>query len=187
MRCSAVRSKSNLLLYAAYLSTCMEDRAWSFCVSLCMQGLGGMRMVSIEQFAESIGQMILSGHLGRTFDRVSRKIAIMSVVPVNNISIVLAASMFIVCLALQPNSTWFTVFLVFGILMCAINRLFLNAEKFLLSRDWVVVLSSGTTLSGLNATLTALDQLANVISPIVTGVLILDCLYFEIGATQSLP
>ncbi|ETN77629.1 Ferroportin1 [Necator americanus] len=50
-----------------------EDRAWSFCVSLCMQGLGGMRMVSIEQFAESIGQMILSGHLGRTFDRVSRK------------------------------------------------------------------------------------------------------------------
>lgn len=31
-------------------------------------------MVSIEQFAESIGQMILSGHLGRMFDRVSRKI-----------------------------------------------------------------------------------------------------------------
>lgn len=50
-----------------------EDRAWSFCVSLCMQALGGMRMVSIEQFAEGIGQMILSGHLGRAFDRVSRK------------------------------------------------------------------------------------------------------------------
>ncbi|RCN37113.1 hypothetical protein ANCCAN_17000 [Ancylostoma caninum] len=136
-----------------------------------MQGLGGMRMVSIEQFAESIGQMILSGHLGRMFDRVSRKMAIMSVVPVNNISIVLAASMFIVCLSVHPNSTWFTIFLVLGILMCAINRLFLNAEKFLLSRDWVVVLSSGKTLSGLNATVTALDQLANVISPIVTGVL----------------
>ncbi|KIH52459.1 hypothetical protein ANCDUO_17440 [Ancylostoma duodenale] len=110
--------------------------------------------------------MILSGHLGRMFDRVSRKI---------------------VCLSVHPNSTWFTVFLVFGILMCAINRLFLNAEKFLLSRDWVVVLSSGKTLSGeskegsLNATLTALDQLANVISPIVTGVLIF--LDFKIKVT----
>ncbi|KAK6758012.1 hypothetical protein RB195_015685 [Necator americanus] len=175
MRRLAVKSKSNLLLHAAYLSTCLEDRAWSFCISLCMQGLGGMRMVSIEQFAESIGQMILSGHLGRTFDRVSRKNAIMSVVPVNNISIVLAASMFIVCLSLQPQSAWFDVFLGFGILMCAINRLFLNAEKFLVSRDWVVVLSSGKTLSSLNATLTALDQFANVISPIITGLLVTTC------------
>ncbi|KAK6042216.1 Ferroportin1 [Cooperia oncophora] len=85
-----------------------------------MQALGGMRMVSIEQFAEGIGQMILSGHLGRVFDRISRKTAIMSVIPVNNLSIVLAAAMFI----------------------------------------------------GLNATLTALDQLTNVISPIITGVLV---------------
>ncbi|KIH53692.1 hypothetical protein ANCDUO_16174 [Ancylostoma duodenale] len=71
--------------------------------------------------------------------------------------------------------------------MCAINRLFLNAEKFLLSRDWVVVLSSGKTLSGLNATLTALDQLANVISPIVTGVLIFSYLDFKIKVTLQLP
>ncbi|WKY13801.1 hypothetical protein Q1695_004551 [Nippostrongylus brasiliensis] len=165
-------TRSNFLLYAAYLSTCMEDRAWSFCVSLCMQALGGMRMVSIEQFAEGIGQMVLSGHLGRAFDRVSRKTAIMSVIPVNNISIVLAASMFIVCLTVDPNSPWFFVFLVLGILVCAVNRLFLNAEKFLVSRDWVVVISNGETLSSLNATLTALDQLTNVISPIITGLLV---------------
>ncbi|VDP11100.1 unnamed protein product [Heligmosomoides polygyrus] len=137
-----------------------------------MQALGGMRMVSIEQFAEGIGQMILSGHLGRAFDRVSRKTAIMSVVPVNNLSIVLASSMFIVCLSVETYSPWFIVFLVLGILVCAVNRLFLNAEKFLLSRDWVVVLSDGETLSSFNATLTALDQLTNVISPIVTGVLV---------------
>uniref|UniRef100_A0A7I4Z1E1 Solute carrier family 40 member n=1 Tax=Haemonchus contortus TaxID=6289 RepID=A0A7I4Z1E1_HAECO len=167
-----IKSKSNFLLYAAYLSTCLEDRAWSFCVSLCMQALGGMRMVSIEQFAEGVGQMILSGHLGRVFDRTSRKTAIMSVVPLNNLSIVLAASMFIVCLSVEAHSPWFTTFLVLGIFTCAVNRLFLNAEKFLVSRDWVVVLSDGNTLSSLNATLTALDQLTNVISPIITGVLV---------------
>ncbi|KAK5970328.1 Solute carrier family 40 protein, partial [Trichostrongylus colubriformis] len=76
------------------------------------------------------------------------------------------------CLSLETSSPWFTVFLVLGILTCAVNRLFLNAEKFLLSRDWVVVLSDGDTLSSFNATLTALDQLTNVISPIITGVLV---------------
>ncbi|KHJ94213.1 hypothetical protein OESDEN_05857 [Oesophagostomum dentatum] len=127
-------------------------------------------MVSIEQFAESIGQMIFSGHLGRLFDRVSRKTAIMSVIPVNNFTIVLGAAMFIVCLSVQTTSAWFDVFLGLGILMCAVNRLFLNAEKFIVSRDWVVVLSQNSTLSGLNATTTSIDQLANVISPIITGV-----------------
>ncbi|WKY13800.1 hypothetical protein Q1695_004550 [Nippostrongylus brasiliensis] len=166
------RQMSKFYLYAAFVSTCMEDRAWSFCVSLSMQALGGMRMVSIEHFAEGIGQMVLSGHLGRAFDRVSRKTAIMSVVPVNNISIALAASMFIVCLTVDPNSPWYFVFLVLGILVCAINRLFLNAEKFLVSRDWVVVISNGGTLSSLNATLRALDQLTNVISPLIIGLLV---------------
>lgn len=54
---------------------------------------------------------------------------------------------FIVCLSVETYSPWFIVFLVLGILVCAVNRLFLNAEKFLLSRDWVVVLSDGETLS----------------------------------------
>ncbi|VDM82609.1 unnamed protein product [Strongylus vulgaris] len=151
-----------------------------------MQHLGGMRLVSIEQFAESIGQMIFSGHLGSVFDRISRKIAILSVIPVNNITILLGAVMFIVCLSVQIDSVMFTIFMGLGILMCAVNRLFLNAEKTLLSRDWVVVITDGDTLSGwliefllvvftleffkgLNAMLTSLDQLANVISPIVTG------------------
>ncbi|VDM54333.1 unnamed protein product [Angiostrongylus costaricensis] len=138
-----------------------------------MQALGGMRMVSIEQFGEGIGQMILSGHLGRQFDRVSRKFAILTVVPVNNISITLGASAFIVCMSVQPYSVWFTSFLILGIAACAVNRLFLNAEKSLLSRDWLVVISSGGTLSSLNAAFTALDQLTNVISPIIVGVWIM--------------
>ncbi|KAE9417794.1 hypothetical protein Angca_003217, partial [Angiostrongylus cantonensis] len=172
---TVARSKTNLLLYAAYLTTCMEDRAWSFCVSLCMQALGGMRMVSIEQFAEGIGQMILSGHLGRQFDRMSRKFAILTVVPANNINITLAATAFIVCMSVQPYSAWFTSFLILGIATCAVNRLFLNAEKSLLSRDWLVVISSDETLSSLNATFTALDQLTNVISPIIVGILVTAC------------
>lgn len=50
-----------------------EDRGWSICVALCMQLFGGMRLVSIEQLLEGVGQMIVSGYLGKAFDGMSRK------------------------------------------------------------------------------------------------------------------
>uniref|UniRef100_A0A8R1DVW9 Solute carrier family 40 member n=2 Tax=Caenorhabditis japonica TaxID=281687 RepID=A0A8R1DVW9_CAEJA len=56
--------------------------------------------------------------------------------------------------------------------MCAINRLFLNAEKFITGRDWVMVLGDDSSLSNLNATLLTLDQFTNVIAPLVTGALV---------------
>ncbi|CAD6199285.1 unnamed protein product [Caenorhabditis auriculariae] len=137
-----------------------------------MQLIGGMRIVSIEQFAEGTFQMIFSGYLGKIFDRLSRKTAILTVVPINNLSICLAAGLFIVCLSVDEGSVWFPTCLALGMLVCAVNRLFLNAEKFIVGRDWVVVLGTSETLAGLNATLTTLDQFANVISPIITGALV---------------
>uniref|UniRef100_A0A1I7TSU5 Solute carrier family 40 member n=2 Tax=Caenorhabditis tropicalis TaxID=1561998 RepID=A0A1I7TSU5_9PELO len=56
--------------------------------------------------------------------------------------------------------------------MCAVNRLFLNAEKFITSRDWVMVLKEETSLSNMNATLLTLDQATNVIAPLGTGALV---------------
>ncbi|VDM67855.1 unnamed protein product [Strongylus vulgaris] len=90
-----------------------------------------------------------------------------------------------VCLSVQKDSVLFMVFLGLGILMCAVNRLFLNAEKFLVSRDWVVVISDDDTLSSLNAILTSLDQLANVISPIITGVNAFPFQYLEHGDIKA--
>ncbi|CAL2043362.1 unnamed protein product [Caenorhabditis brenneri] len=56
--------------------------------------------------------------------------------------------------------------------LCAINRLFLNAEKFIVGRDWVMVIGGDKELSKLNATLLTLDQFTNVIGPLVTGALV---------------
>ncbi|CAI5451620.1 unnamed protein product [Caenorhabditis angaria] len=166
-------SKNSLFLYAAYISTCLEDRAWSFCISLCMQMLGGMRMVSIEQLFEGLLQIALSGHLGKLFDRLSRKTAILTVVPFNNLSIVGAAALLFACLSISDLNSWlFTVLLISAMCLCAINRLFLNAEKFIVGRDWVMVIGDNGLLSNMNATLTTLDQATNVIAPILTGALV---------------
>ncbi|CAI2353690.1 unnamed protein product [Caenorhabditis sp. 36 PRJEB53466] len=165
-------SKTNIFLYCAYISTCLEDRAWSFCVSLCMDLMGGMRVVSIEQLFEGLLQMILSGYLGKHFDGLSRKRAIMTVVPLNNLSICAAAALIITCLSSDASSPVYIVCLALAMCMCAVNRLFLNAEKFITSRDWVMVLGDESSLSSLNATLLTLDQFTNVIAPLVTGALV---------------
>ncbi|PIC25538.1 hypothetical protein B9Z55_018429 [Caenorhabditis nigoni] len=165
-------SKTSIFLYCAYISTCLEDRAWSFCVSLCMDLLGGMRVVSIEQLFEGVLQMVLSGYLGKHFDGLSRKRAIMTVVPLNNLSICAAAALIITCLSIDTTSPWYIVCLVVAMCMCAVNRLFLNAEKFITGRDWVMVLGNDGTLSNMNATLLTLDQFTNVIAPLVTGALV---------------
>ena len=47
---------------------------------------------------------------------------------------------FLACINSQPGSWYFIVLLILGMGLCAVNRLFLNAEKFIVGRDWVVVL-----------------------------------------------
>ncbi|CAP22163.1 Protein CBG00805 [Caenorhabditis briggsae] len=57
-----------------------------------------------------------------------------------------------------------------SICFSAINRLFLNAERSIMSRDWIVKILDSSRLSRQNATLTSLDQLINVLAPIGIGV-----------------
>ncbi|KAF1754177.1 hypothetical protein GCK72_020737 [Caenorhabditis remanei] len=82
--------------------------------------------------------------------------------------------------------------LYLSIFLCAINRLFLNAEKSIISRDWVVALNHESALARQNATLTGFDQLLNVLSPVVVGTLITSygihqtLIIFAIGSMVSL-
>ncbi|CAL2043821.1 unnamed protein product [Caenorhabditis brenneri] len=168
----------NIFLYAAYASTCLEDRAWSFFSTIVMEILGGMYFVSISQFSESLLQMICGGALGQFIDRISRRNAIIIVILLNNFSILFSAIFLMMefkskCTGdtcklpdLHPLKLYMSIFL------CAVNRLFLNAEKSIIARDWVVAINEKNCLARQNATLTGFDQLLNVLSPIVVGTLI---------------
>uniref|UniRef100_A0A1I7TSU3 Solute carrier family 40 member n=1 Tax=Caenorhabditis tropicalis TaxID=1561998 RepID=A0A1I7TSU3_9PELO len=96
----------------------------------------------------------------------------MTVVPLNNLSICAAAALIISCLSIDASSSWYVAYLILAMCLCAINRLFLNAEKFIVGRDWVMVIGGDKELSKLNATLLTLDQFTNVIGPLVTGALV---------------
>lgn len=166
------RFKTKLLLYAVYFLTCLEDRTWAFCVAICMDLLGGMRMVSFEQFFEGIFQILLSVHLGKFFDRLSRKSAVMTVVPLNNLSICAAVGLVITCLSTDSSSSWYSIFLLLAMILCAINQLLQAAEKTIIGKDWVMVIGEKKELSTMNSTLLTVDQFTNVVGPLVMGILV---------------
>ncbi|PIC23915.1 hypothetical protein B9Z55_017445 [Caenorhabditis nigoni] len=183
-------SKKDVLLYAAYTCTCLEDRAWSFFATIVFELLGGMYFVSIAQFSESFLQMMLGGFLGQFIDRISRKHAIIIVVVLNNFSILF--SVFTLTSEYRNPSSGPPILLYLSVVLCAINRLFLNVEKSIITRDWVVTLNHKNALARQNAMLTGFDQLLNILAPVIVSTMITShgifwsLIFFAIGSMVSL-
>ncbi|GMT15277.1 hypothetical protein PFISCL1PPCAC_6574 [Pristionchus fissidentatus] len=172
------RSAQRALLYSAYVCTCLEDRGWSFAISLCMQLLGGMQLVSIEQLAEGLAQIGFSGFVGRAVDmRSERKWGMIMCLMGNNFSIIASSILFAVCLSIDRTIWVYTLCLLLGMIFCSSYRVFVMAEKNLSARDWALVLvneekGEGRNLAKTNAILTTLDQIANILSPLLLGALL---------------
>ncbi|GMR51749.1 hypothetical protein PMAYCL1PPCAC_21944 [Pristionchus mayeri] len=85
----------------------------------------------------------------------------------NNFSMISSCLLFLLCLTIE-RSNWIYV---------SRNRIFPDQRKYHIFRDWALVLvcESGTMnrrLARTNAILTSLDQLANVLSPLLLGALL---------------
>ncbi|KAF8375684.1 hypothetical protein PRIPAC_82113 [Pristionchus pacificus] len=144
------------------------DRGWSFTVSLCMQLLGGIQLVSIQQLVEGLAQIAFSGAVGRIVDlRSERKYGMMMCLIGNNFSMIFTCVLFVLCLSLDRNRK---PSVQFGHL-CVM-------ESFAHCRtDWALVLvnergAMNRRLARTNAILTSLDQLANVLSPLFLGAIL---------------
>ncbi|ULT87097.1 hypothetical protein L3Y34_006689 [Caenorhabditis briggsae] len=148
--------KKDVLLYAAYTFTCLEDRAWSFFATIVFELLG----------------------------------AIILVVVLNNFSILFAV-LSLTSKYHNPSSDH-PILLYISVVLCAINRLFLNAEKSIITRDWVVTLNHKNALARQNAMLTGFDQLLNILAPVIVGTMITShgifcgLICFAIGSMISL-
>ncbi|KAF8371123.1 hypothetical protein PRIPAC_77552 [Pristionchus pacificus] len=165
-------------LYAAYLCTCLENRIWSFAVSLCMHSLGGIQLVSIEQLVEGLAQIAFSGAVGRAIDlQTDRKWGMMMCLFGNNFSMIFSCLLVVMCLSIERSHGIYTISLLFTLALCSAFRIFIVAERNVVGKDWALVLVKDTgevnrRLARTNATLTSLDQLANVISPLFLSALL---------------
>ncbi|CAD5234034.1 unnamed protein product [Bursaphelenchus xylophilus] len=167
-------SRSFLLLYCGYGISCIGDRLWTFAIVFILERLGGMRLVSINQFIEAISAMLLSTYIGNWMDRRDRRHGTLTVLAFNNISVALSASMLLICLSSYGSTSCLLYFtcITLSIFFCALSKCASEAEKFSFTKDWIVVLTKKedqSQLSARNATMTVIDQLSSVIAPIVTG------------------
>ncbi|CAD5231055.1 unnamed protein product [Bursaphelenchus okinawaensis] len=167
-------SRSFLLLYCGYGISCVGDRLWTFAIVFILERLGGMRLVSINQFIEAISAMLLSTYIGNWMDRRDRRHGTLTVLAVNNISVAVSAFMLLVCLSSYGGSSCILYFscITLSIFFCALSKCASEAEKFSFTKDWIVVLTKKedqSQLSARNATMTVIDQMSSVVAPIVTG------------------
>ncbi|GMS91681.1 hypothetical protein PENTCL1PPCAC_13856, partial [Pristionchus entomophagus] len=80
------------------------DRGWSFVISLCMQLLGGIQLVSIQQLVEGLAQIGFSGAVGRLVDlRNERKWGMMMCLIGNNFSMISTGLLFVLCLSIERS------------------------------------------------------------------------------------
>ncbi|KAK0400553.1 hypothetical protein QR680_015313 [Steinernema hermaphroditum] len=170
------RTTSFPSLYLAYSISTVGDRLWTFAIIFVLEYLGGIRLVGINQFVESVSSMLLSTYVGNWLDRHNRKRGALTVLAVNNLSVAISAGLLAVCLTLHSMSVVYGCFLTLSIIFCALSKCASDGEKLAFTKDWIVVMAKreeGHTLSTRNATMTTIDQLSSVIAPLVTGYIML--------------
>lgn len=157
-----------MLFYAAYFLKCLEERTWWFCLMTSLPKLGSLGYVAAEQLLEGLLQVSISTYLGTLIDKYSRKRGLITILLLNNFTILAAISSLIACYSIGSKSPKLLLLTIF---FSIFNRLFLNAEKTMLGKDWLLVIREDSKLSSLNWYLQFVDQAASVIGSIYGGYL----------------
>ncbi|MFH4974029.1 hypothetical protein AB6A40_000738 [Gnathostoma spinigerum] len=163
------------VLYCAYVISATGDRLWMFSIAIFLQELGGMRLVAINQLANSIVQVALSSYVGSWLDSHNRKKGVLTMLFFNNIFIAISAVLLGICLSSDMTNSIYAVCLFLSIITNTIAQVASDGEKIAFTKDWVVVVdkaSKETALARRNATMKTIDQLASVIAPLVSGIII---------------
>ncbi|KAK0400955.1 hypothetical protein QR680_015532 [Steinernema hermaphroditum] len=167
------QSASFIYLYLAYAISTFGDRLWTFAIVFVLQNLGGgLRLVGINQLVQSGSSVLLSTYVGNWLDRHNRKIGALTVLTVNNLSVAISAGLLAACMSLPNAPVLYGCLLTASIIFCAISTCASDGEKLALTKDWITVLAKReeyNTLSRRNATMTAIDQIAAIVAPLITG------------------
>uniref|UniRef100_A0A914D0T2 Solute carrier family 40 member n=1 Tax=Acrobeloides nanus TaxID=290746 RepID=A0A914D0T2_9BILA len=151
-------------------------------IAFFMTYFGGMLLVVISQFFGNILSMFLISYLGNWLDRKDRKDGILSVLAVNNWGVAISCGIMAICCILPSEATNLRMsLLILALISHSISRLAATCERIGLTKDWAVVLvkrEQNTSLSEINSTLTIIDQLSFVISPLIVSFMLKYLGYF---------
>ncbi|CEF59788.1 Solute carrier family 40 member 1 [Strongyloides ratti] len=162
--------------YFIYTLSCLSDRLWSFAIIFILEKIGGLKLIAISQLINGLATIFLSGILGKWLDNQNRMKSISVVLFLNNIFVSLCAItyMFILRIKNESYDNTFDMLIYIGLILNSISEVASQAERMLLSKDWILVIidNDKNKLSKKNATMTILDQIMCVIAPILIGILL---------------
>ncbi|CAL1582665.1 unnamed protein product [Knipowitschia caucasica] len=180
--CEAVRdffTSAKFLIYMGHALSTWGDRMWNFAVAVFLVELYGnsLLLTAVYGLVVAGSVLLLGAIIGDWVDKNPRlKVAQTSLIVQNSCVIVcgvllMAVFQFKEQLAVMYNGWILTTCYVMVIAIANIANLASTAMSITIQRDWVVVVAGqdSSKLADMNATVRIIDQLTNILAPMLVG------------------
>ncbi|KAL4635615.1 solute carrier family 40 member 1-like isoform X2 [Arapaima gigas] len=174
-----VFTSPKFLIYAGHALSTWGDRMWNFAVAVFLVELYGnsLLLTAVYGLVVAGSVLLLGAIIGDWVDRNPRlKVAQTSLVVQNSAVILCGVLLMVVFHFQQPlkelYSGWLlTTCYIAVITMANIANLASTATSITIQRDWVVVVAGEdrSQLADMNATVRIIDQLTNILAPMLVG------------------
>ncbi|XP_061697914.1 solute carrier family 40 member 1 [Syngnathoides biaculeatus] len=172
-------TSAKLLIYVGHALSTWGDRMWNFAVAVFLVELYGnsLLLTAVYGLVVAGSVLLLGAIIGDWVDRNPRlKVAQMSLVIQNSCVIVCGILLMVVFSFKQQlveiyNGWLLTVCYILVISIANIANLASTAMSITIQRDWVVVVAGqdSSKLADMNATVRIIDQLTNILAPMLVG------------------
>ncbi|XP_056145302.1 solute carrier family 40 member 1 [Lampris incognitus] len=180
--CESVRdffSSAKFLIYMGHALSTWGDRMWNFAVAVFLVELYGnsLLLTAVYGLVVAGSVLLLGAIIGDWVDRNPRlKVAQTSLV-VQNCCVILCGILLMVVFQFKEQLTelyngWIlTACYILVITIANIANLASTATSITIQRDWVVVVAGqdSSKLADMNATVRIIDQLTNILAPMLVG------------------
>uniref|UniRef100_A0A4W5P0A3 Solute carrier family 40 member n=1 Tax=Hucho hucho TaxID=62062 RepID=A0A4W5P0A3_9TELE len=189
--CESVQSfftSPKFLIYLGHALSTWGDRMWNFAVAVFLVGLYGnsLLLTAVYGLVVAGSVLLLGAIIGDWVDKNPRlKVAQTSLV-VQNCAVILCGILLMVVfhfkeqLAELYNGWVLTCCYILVISIANIANLASTAMSITIQRDWVVVVAGqdSSKLADMNATVRIIDQLTNILAPMLVGQIMAFCSNF---------
>ncbi|XP_077584550.1 solute carrier family 40 member 1 [Stigmatopora nigra] len=172
-------TSSKLLIYMGHALSTWGDRMWNFAVAVFLVELYGdsLLLTAVYGLVVAGSVLLLGAIIGDWVDRNPRlKVAQTSLVVQNSCVIACGGLLMVVFhfkaqLAELYNGWLLTTCYILVISVANVANLASTAMSITIQRDWVVVVAGqdSSKLADMNATLRIIDQLTNILAPMLVG------------------
>ncbi|XP_072541569.1 solute carrier family 40 member 1 [Salminus brasiliensis] len=180
--CDAVRdffTSAKFLIYLGHALSTWGDRMWNFAVAVFLVELYGnsLLLTAVYGLVVAGSVLLLGAIIGDWVDKNPRLKVAQTSLLVQNCSVILCGILLMVVFQFKEQLTilysgWLlTTCYIMVITIANIANLASTAMSITIQRDWVVVVAGDdrSSLADMNATVRIIDQLTNILAPMLVG------------------